>query len=91
MRVRISVSPLLRNYVEIPETVEVWGNTVGGCLEDLFRQYPEAGLWVSERNVMMQIIIDVNQSESLLIGPDSLNRAVKEGDHLTLIGLIAGG
>jgi molybdopterin converting factor small subunit len=84
MSATISISPLLRRYLDIPASVQVSGKTVGQSLEDLFIQYPEARQWVSDRNVMMQILIDLN-------GQESLDRPLKDGDHLNLIGLIVGG
>ena len=91
MSVMINIPTNLRHYTNGKAVIEVKGNTVGECLNDLARQFPgiEAGLFDDMGKLLHYLDVYVNLESSY---PEELDKAVKDGDelHLTLF-TVAGG
>jgi molybdopterin converting factor small subunit len=90
MSIKIDVSLLSNQYTKGQQIVDVSGNTVGQCLDDLVKQYPSIrpGLFDSSGKLHSYIVIYVNGESAY---PEVLAKPVKTGDKLHIIFLIGGG
>jgi len=90
MSVRINIHPNLHQFTNDQAIVEVNGNTVGQCLDDLVKQFPEIrrGLFGKDGKLLNYVDIYVNQESSY---PEELAKPVKDRDELHIILIIAGG
>jgi molybdopterin converting factor small subunit len=90
MSVKINIHPSLLHLTDNQEVVEVNGNTVGQCLEQLVARFPELREWLFDKkgNLVKTIDIFVNQESAY---PEELAKPVKDGDKLYIIMVIAGG
>jgi molybdopterin converting factor small subunit len=90
MGIKINIHPILRQYTNNQEIVEVTGNTVGKCLDNLIKQFPviEKGIFDKDGKLLSYIDIYVNKEST---SPKALNKPVKEGDELHTVILIGGG
>lgn len=79
-----------RQYTGGLETVETEGNTVGDCIDDLIRQFPdlEKELFAKNRKLKGFVELYLN-SESTY--PDELSTKVKGGDEINILIMLAGG
>jgi len=88
--VQINLHKTHRRYTNGQETINVEGETVGQCLEDLVVKYPplrkEVFVKAGKLNPLMEIYLN---GESAY--PNELAREVKEGDRINLIYMLAGG
>jgi len=86
MTVKIHLHKTHRQHTAGKELVEVNGDTVGACLDDLVRRFPtiKQGLFDDKGRLRHNVEIYVNMESAY---PDELAKAVKNGDeiHLTLI------
>jgi len=88
--VKINIHPSLLHLTEDQEVVEVSGNTVGQCFQQLTAKFPEIKEWLFEKDGKLSKYIDVyvNQESSY---PEELAKPVNDGDELNIIMTIAGG
>ena len=72
------------------DVVEVSGNTVGECLNQLVTQFPgmKKQLFTKSGNLFDNIIISVNGISAY---PEQLAKSVKDGDELKIVFMISGG
>jgi molybdopterin converting factor small subunit len=91
MSIKVKIAPLLQEYADIPDTVEVSGNTVGQCLDDLIKQYPESGNWLFDQNSLLKVLVSINNVETVTFDKEGLNKALKTNDELHVIAVISGG
>jgi len=72
------------------DTVEVEGNNVGDCLEDLIRQFPDMrnALFDKKGKLLNAVEIYINQKSAY---PDELAKPVKDGDDIHITLMLAGG
>ena len=79
-----------REYVDDLESVEVTGQTVGECLQDLVRRYPKMApaLFDGSEKLHRTVEVYLNMQSTF---PEELAKPTKSGDviHITL--LLAGG
>ena len=91
MSVTINIPSNFRHYANGREVVEVYGSTVGQCLNNLIRQFPsiETGIFDKNGNLFNYIDVYVNLKSSY---PEEMSKPVKDGDelHISLFA-IAGG
>ena len=76
----------------IPGTVEVKGNTVRECLEDLIKQYPELQGWLYGQREMLQVLIGINNEEIMPL--KSAYRSVRylnPKDEIRILAILSGG
>ncbi len=90
MSVKIEISSILARYTKNQADLKAEGKTVGECLHDLARQYPELGSLILGKNG------DVSPSFDVFINgesayPGTMARPVKDGDKLHVVMLIHGG
>jgi molybdopterin converting factor small subunit len=90
MSVTINLHPNLHHLANNQAIVKVKGNTVGQCLDDLVKQFPQIkrGLFGKDGKLLNYVDIYVNQESSY---PEELAKPVKDGDKLHITLIIAGG
>ncbi len=91
MSIKVKISPLLQEYADIPDTLEVTGNTVGQCLDDLLRQYPESRDWLFDQNGLLRVLVIINNVETVAFDKEGLDRILKADDELQIFAVIGGG
>jgi len=88
MSIRIKMSQILRQFTEDQDTVEASGSTVGECLDDLVRQFPEIKKGLFDKNGILLVLILINGEA---VYQKDLNKPVANGDELHLIRIVGGG
>lgn len=91
MRIKVKIGPALQEYTGIPETLEVEGNTVGECLDDLMRQYTDSSHWLFDQNGLLRVVISINNAETVVPDKQGLDRVLKPDDELQIFAVIGGG
>jgi molybdopterin converting factor small subunit len=79
-----------RQFTNGSDIVEVEGKTVGHCLDNLVSKFPgmQKALFDKKGNLLRVIEIYVNSKSAY---PDELAKKVKDGDHIHITLLLAGG
>ena len=90
MSISIKIHTILSQYTNDQGIAEVKGSTVGECLDDLVKQFPdmEKGLFDKRGRLLHYVSIWVNGEDAY---PQELAKPVKDGDELDLLPLFAGG
>jgi len=90
MSIEIHLDPALYYSINSQEVVAVNGNTVGGCLNHLVKQFPaiEKMLFAKNGELLGYVSIYVNGEDAY---PDELTKPVKDGDELYMLYIIGGG
>jgi molybdopterin converting factor small subunit len=91
MNTKVKIGPLLQEYLEIPAVLEVSGSTVGECLDDLIRQYPEIRTWLFDQNSLVRVLLSVNNAEIVSLDKEGSKRILKPNDELQIFAVVAGG
>jgi len=88
--IKINIHKTHRQFTNSLDIVEVDGNTVGACLDNLVRQFPDMGkvLFNKKGKLVNVIEIYVNLKSAY---PDELARQVRDGDNIHITLMIAGG
>ena len=88
----VKIAPILQERSQIPGMVEVQGNTIGECLDDLIRQYPEIRSWLFGQNDLLRVLISVNNEETLALNTNSnLGRTLNPADEIRILAIVSGG
>ena len=90
MSINVSIHRTHRQFTDGLDTVEVEGNSVGNCLDDLIRQFPDMGnaLFDKKGKLLNAIEIYINLKSAY---PDELVKPVKDGDDIHVTLMLAGG
>ena len=90
MSIKINIHRTHRQFTNGLELVELDGNTVGTCLNNLVRQFPNMGkvLFNKKGKLLNVIEIYVNLKSAY---PDELAKQVRDGDNIHITLMIAGG
>lgn len=90
MSIKVNIHPVLHHYTNDQEVVEVNGTTVGECLQDLIKQFPdmERALFNKYGKLLNYVDIYVNLRSSY---PEELAKPVNDGDEIQIVLMIAGG
>jgi len=90
MSVEVNIPPFLQSLADDVKQIDVSGSTVGECLNELVKRYPQlkARLFTRGGKIHKGFIIFVN-SESAY--PDVLSRLVEDGDVIHIAHPIFGG
>lgn len=92
MSTLIRIAPLLREYLHIPETVEVNGDTLGLCLEDLSRQYPEIRDFLFSPKDLLKVLVTIDNREILALNVQkNLDRVLNPDDEIQILAVVAEG
>jgi molybdopterin converting factor small subunit len=71
--------------------LRIEGETVGECLNDLFRQYPEAKEWLLDTQGILQVMVYINGEENIVYHREDFSRKLNPGDELQIVPVITGG
>ena len=88
MNVRVRLNMSLKKLAGDKERIEVTGNTVRECLDDLMRRLPGAEKEIFDKNGYLRPLILINNTH---FPQDELDRDVKDGDELWIITMMHGG
>lgn len=90
MSIKINIHRTHRQFTNGLDIVEVEGNTVGTCLDNLVRQFPGMGkaLFNKKGKLVNVIEIYVNLKSAY---PGELAKQVRDGDNIHITLMIAGG
>ena len=88
--IKIKIPSYMQSFTNNTEIVEVSGNTVGGCLNHLVKQFPgiKKQLFSKTGNLFENITISVNGESAY---PEQQAKPVKDGDELNILLIIGGG
>ena len=90
MSIRINVPPVFYQHTNNQQVVEVTGNTVGQCLKQFIKQFPETKPLLFDQDEELHAYLDIYLNRESTY-PEILARLVKDGDELHIIFLISGG
>jgi molybdopterin converting factor small subunit len=90
LSITVNIHQALRQITNNQATVEVAGTTVGECLTELVRRFPDikSKLFGKNGKLLNYIDIYVNAESSY---PEELAKPVKDGDKLSITLMLAGG
>jgi molybdopterin converting factor small subunit len=90
MSVSVEISSIFTRYTGNRTDLKTEGKTVGECLRDLARQYPDFGKMIIDKNGELVPAFDifVNGEDTY---PRTMSYPVKDGDKISIIMLIHGG
>ena len=90
MGIRVNIHRTHRHLSDGMDVVEVDGNSVGECLDDLVKRFPAMEKALFDKNGKLLNVIEIYHNLGSAY-PDELARPVENGDviHITL--LLAGG
>ena len=90
MSIKINLLPFFRQYTNGQEVVEVKGNTVGQCVTDLVKQFPDIKpvLFSDDGKLRRHIDIYVNGESS---HPEGLDKPVEPSEEIHIFFIIEGG
>ena len=90
MSVVLNIHKIHRQFTDGMETVEVEGNTIGECLNNLIEHYPKmhTALFQAPNRLKNEIEIYHNSGTAY---PDELSRKVHAGDEIHITVMLAGG
>ena len=91
MVIKVKIGPLLQEYADISASLEVNGKTVGECLDDLIRQYPESKNWLFDQDGLLRVLISINNVETVVLDKEGLGRILNADDELQIFAVIGGG
>lgn len=84
MKVKVDVQYFLPHLTEDHLEVEVEGNTVRECLEQLVARYPKAKRWLFREDGEIANFIDIFINRESLF-PNQLSDPVREGDVIYIV------
>jgi molybdopterin converting factor small subunit len=88
--ITINVQYFLPHLTDDRNEVEITGNTVGECLEQLVARYPKSKKWIFQDNGKLTDFINIFINlESL--DEDVLSQSVKDGDEIIIVMMLTGG
>ena len=90
MSVKVNIHPTLHYLTNDTDIAEVSGSTVGECLNDLIKQFPDIkpGLFDKKGKLLNYADIYVNLESAY---PEDLAKPVKDGDEIHIVLILAGG
>ena len=90
MGIEIDIPSYLRSFASEREAIEVNGGTIGECLDELVKKFPDIKkmLFPEDDILHSYVTIFLNGTDAY---PDELAKPVKDGDHLQILYIIGGG
>lgn len=90
MSIKVDIPYFFQYLADGVEVAEVNGSTVGECLEDLIKQFPNIKQLLFTKSGKLDMFRDIYvNGESIY--PEGLAKPVKDGDELYIAILVAGG
>ena len=90
MAVKVHVHATHRQFTDGLEVVDVKGNTVGECLNQLVREFPKMEKALFAKKDRLHNIVEVYLNHTSAY-PNELAKPVKDGDEIHLVVMLAGG
>ena len=90
MSVKINIPQFLQHLANDVKTADVNGSTVGECLNDLVKRFPQFEELLFDKNGKLLKYVDVYINEESTY-PEELAKPVNDGDELYIMNIIAGG
>ena len=87
---KVHVHATHRPFTDGLEVVDVKGNTVGECLNQLVREFPEMEKALFAKKDKLHNIVEVYLNHTSAY-PNELAKPVKDGDEIHLVVMLAGG
>jgi len=88
--IKINIHKTHRQFTNGLDVVEVDGNTVGACLDNLIGQFPDMKKVLFNKKGKLANIIEIYVNLKSAY-PDELARQVKDGDNIHITLMLAGG
>ena len=90
MSIKINIHKTHRQYTNGLDIIEVDGNTVGACLNNLIGQFPGMKKVLFNKKGKLANIIEIYVNLKSAY-PDELAKQVKDGDNIHITLMLAGG
>ena len=90
MSIKVDIPSSLQHLTNDVEVAEVNGSTVGECLEDLVKQFPDMKQYLFDKNGKLDMFGDIYVNGEKFY-PEGLAKPVKDGDELFISNIVAGG
>lgn len=90
MSVKIEFPQFLQHVTNGMKVTDTKGNTVGDCMDDLIRQFPQLRDLTLDKNGKLLKYVEVSVN-GVSTYPQELSRPVKDGDIIYIFHAIAGG
>ena len=90
MSIKVHIHPSLQHITDDQGVVEVVGNNIGECFENLVTEYPGLDEMLFEDKDKLSKYIDIFVNDESAY-PEELNKPVKDGDDIYILMQIAGG
>ena len=90
MNIKINIHKTHRQFTNGLDIIEVDGNTVGACLDNLIGQFPDMKKVLFNKKGKLANIIEIYVNLKSAY-PDELARQVKDGDNIHITLMLAGG
>jgi molybdopterin converting factor small subunit len=88
--VKINIHKTHRQLTDGLDVVDVEGATVGECLRELVKRFPDMGKKLFDGKGKLQNVIEVYVNMESAY-PDELAKTVKDGDEIHITLMLAGG
>ena len=90
MSITVKIPPPLYHYTSNQRSIEVTGNTIGDCLKQLIKVFPDVKPWLFDKKGKLHIYVDVQINKKSFY-PEIMSKPVKNGDELQIVYLMGGG
>jgi molybdopterin converting factor small subunit len=90
MSIEVKIASIFLRYTNDQKVARVKGSTVGECLDQLVKQFPDLKPALYDKTGYLRRYIDIYVNDESAY-PEELAKPVKNGDKLSLLMLIAGG
>ena len=87
----IDIPTPLRAYTEQKSSVDVQGETVGACLEDLTQKYPQLQKHLRDSKGKLRSFVNIYLGDEDIRSLENENTEVEADERLTIVPSIAGG
>ena len=90
MAINVNLHKTHRAHAGGREVVAVTGTTIGACIDDLVRQYPDLRERLFDTKGHLRHFIEIYLNDESAY-PDELKRTTQDGDDIHIVILLAGG
>lgn len=90
MSATVEITSIFGRYTNNQLSIKVAGSTIGECIDDLVKQYPEFGKIILGKNGKLRHNFDIFINGKTVY-PLEMTRPVNDGDKLNVVMLIQGG
>jgi molybdopterin converting factor small subunit len=88
---KVRIATLLQEHGNLPPIIDVQGDTIGECLDDLVRQYPGAGPFLFDQTGLLQVFVTVNDLMAWTPNISNRDRVLEQGDEVRIMAVFSGG